>query len=72
MSSHDLELPRDGRLVLHIKNYKVTKIEVVGKDKHLMSLQDFIELYHHAGYVSLHKDDIPEICESCEHCTFVE
>ncbi|ECB3807370.1 hypothetical protein EW367_22395 [Salmonella enterica subsp. enterica serovar Fufu] len=72
MSSLDLELPQNGRVVLHIKNYKVTKIEVVDKDKHLMSLQDFIELYQRCGYVSLHKDDIPEACENCDHCTFAD
>lgn len=59
MFGDKLELPRNGRIVLYISDYKVTRAEVLEPEKHLVTLPDIIELYKRVGYVDLHRDDVP-------------
>lgn len=54
MFGDKLELPRNGRIVLYISDYKVTRAEVLEPEKHLVTLPDIIELYKRVGYVDLH------------------
>ncbi|MGE2762751.1 hypothetical protein ACQHMR_00850 [Escherichia coli] len=70
MFGDKLELPRNGRIVLYISDYKVTKAEVLEPEKHLVTLPDIIELYKRVGYVDLHRDDVPVGCMECEHRRF--
>lgn len=55
MFGDKLELPRNGRIVLYISDYKVTRAEVLEPEKHLVTLPDIIELYKRVGYVDLHR-----------------
>ena len=49
MVGDKLELPRHGRIVLYISDYKVTRAEVLEPEKHLVTLPDIIELYKRVG-----------------------
>ena len=70
MFGDKLELPRNGRIVLYISDYKVTRAEVLEPEKHLVTLPDIIELYKRVGYVDSHRDDVPVECMECEHRRF--
>lgn len=70
MFKSDFELPQNGRVVLHLTNNKVTKVELLKGDEFIMSVESFIELYERAGFIYLHQDDLPSICRDCEHQVF--
>lgn len=61
----DFKIPKDGRIVLYVKDHTVISAETLRNDEHVVSIQSLFELLAKARFFVLHEDGIDK-CRKCQ------
>ncbi len=67
MFRDDFVIPQNGKIIIHINDYKIISTKILSEDQFIVSAQMIMEIYQQGRCLTIHKDDIPDECINCQH-----